>query len=70
MVLQLAGVINPSVNHESVSKSERKCWAMELNFWRLEQFYTNSMKQGCCRHLFQAIDFFKTNKGTTMKQQK
>jgi hypothetical protein len=26
------------------------CW--NLNFWILEQFYTNLLKQGCCIHLF------------------
>jgi hypothetical protein len=41
-----------------------------LNFWRLEQFLHKFLKQGCCRHLFQAIDLSKTNKETTVKQQK
>jgi hypothetical protein len=29
---------------------------------------TISSSEGCYRHLFQAIDLFKTNKGATVKQ--
>ena len=40
-------------NHECVSKSERASVGLwNLNFWRLEQFYTNIWKWGCYRHLF------------------
>ena len=41
-----------------------------LNFWRLEQFNTNFLKQRCYRHLFQVVDLSKINKGATVKQQK
>ena len=41
-----------------------------LNFWRLSNFTKKKLKQGCCRHLFQAVALSKTNKGATVKQQK
>ena len=48
-----------------------KCWALESEFleaWAI--FGHKFLKQGCCRHLFQAVDLSKTNNEATMKQQK
>jgi hypothetical protein len=39
-------------NHECVSKSERKCWALESEFFEARAILHNFLKQGCCRHLF------------------
>jgi hypothetical protein len=47
-----------------------KCWALESEFLEALAILHTFFKQGCCRHLFQAIDVSKTNKGTTVKQHK
>jgi len=39
-------------NHECVSKSERKCWALESEFLEASTILHKFLKQGCCRHLF------------------
>jgi hypothetical protein len=39
-----------------------------MNFWRLEQFYTNFRSKGVVDTYSKAIDLSKTNKGTNMKQ--
>jgi hypothetical protein len=39
-------------NHECVSKSERKCWALESEFLEAWAILHKFLKQGCCRHLF------------------
>ena len=41
-----------------------------LNFWRLEQFYTNFGSKGVVDTCSWPIDLSKTNKGTTVKQPK
>jgi hypothetical protein len=41
-----------------------------LNFWRLEQFYTNFLSNGVVGTYSKPIDLSNTNKGTTVKQQK
>jgi hypothetical protein len=39
-------------NHECVSKSKRKCWALESEFLEAWAILHKFLKQGCCRHLF------------------
>jgi hypothetical protein len=39
-------------NHECVSKSERKCWALESEFLEAWAILHKFLKQGSCRHLF------------------
>jgi hypothetical protein len=56
--------------HECVSKSERKCWALESEFLEASAILHKFLKQGCCRHLFQAVDLCKLNKEADVKQQK
>ena len=47
-----------------------KCWALESEFLEACAILHKFLKQGCCRHLFQAVDLSKTNKRATVKQQK
>ena len=46
-------------NHECVSKFERKCLVLESKFLEAWAILHNFLKQGCCRHLFQAVDLSK-----------
>jgi hypothetical protein len=39
-------------NHECVSKSERKCWALESEFLKAWAILHKFSKQGCCKHVF------------------
>jgi hypothetical protein len=39
-------------HHECVSKSKRKCWALESDFLEAWAILHKYLKQGCCRHLF------------------
>jgi hypothetical protein len=57
-------------NHECVCKSERRCWALESEFLEAWAILHKFLKQRCCRHLFQAVNLSKTNKGAHVKQQK
>jgi hypothetical protein len=41
-------------NHECVSKSKKKCWALGSKFLEAWAILYKFLKQGCCRHLFQS----------------